>query len=91
MHIVIDILEEEYQGILNDAEVLPKSLTHYEKIIKNGIPLPKGHGRLIDADELKKLIQEKDVLHMAGFSVRICDINDTPSIIEADEIESEEK
>jgi len=49
--------------------------------------LPKGHGRLIDADELKKIIQENDVLTMTGFNVRLCDINSTPTIIEADRSE----
>lgn len=57
--------------------------------VKNGTPLPKGHGRLIDADELKKTIQENDVLNMTGFNVRLCDINNTPTIIEADNAESE--
>lgn len=52
MKLVIDIPNEEYQGIVNDAEVLPQSLTHYERIIKNGTPLPKGHGRLIDISKI---------------------------------------
>lgn len=55
-----------------------------ENLFKNAMPLPKGHGRLIDADELKKTIQENDVLNMTGFNVRLCDINNTPTIIEAD-------
>ena len=60
------------------------------EVMANGTPLPKGHGRLIDEDELKKIIQENDVLSMRGFNVRICDINNTPTIIEAD-TKSEDK
>lgn len=50
MQIVIDIPEEYYNGIKSipdnqcDADML---------IIKYGTPLPKGHGRLIDADKLE--------------------------------------
>lgn len=54
------------------------------RAVVNGTPLPKGHGRLIDADELKKIIQENDMLYMAGFNINLCDINNTPTIIEAD-------
>lgn len=38
MKLIIDIDEEEYQEIMNNSEVLPLSLTHHERIIKNGIP-----------------------------------------------------
>lgn len=68
--------------------------SHSSKLLdafRNGTPLPKGHGRLIDADELKKIIKENDTLTMTGFSVRLCDINNTPTIIEADKVEREDK
>lgn len=39
MQIVIDISEEDY-----------KRGTVMARAIRNGIPLPKGHGRLIDVD-----------------------------------------
>ena len=50
MKIVIDIDEESYEHIkaYSNEEVLP--IGWYAII--NGTPLPKGHGRLIDADEL---------------------------------------
>lgn len=47
MQIVIDIPKEMYENALNGylcgSEILVNA-------IKNGIALPKGHGRLIDAD-----------------------------------------
>ena len=45
--------------------------------IKNGTPLPKGHGRLIDADELRQK-------WIFGKSEKK-EIDDAPTIIEADE------
>lgn len=58
MKLIIDISEEEYKEVLEDTY----SGTPYENkiftIIANGTPLPKGHGRLIDADELKEAMNE---------------------------------
>jgi len=89
MQIVIDV---------PDNETLIGWYTHFDGVNQyhnaktlgepNYILLPKGHGRLIDADELKKIIQENDVLNMTGFNVRVCDINATPTIIEADRSET---
>lgn len=55
MQIVIDIPEGNYKTICETKdlwETEPKNIIY--AAIANGIPLPKGHGRLIDADELKK-------------------------------------
>lgn len=84
MQVVIDIPKILYERVKK-----PPILGMYEEIIANGTPLPKGHGRLIDAEELKKIIRENDVLYMTGFCINLCDINSTPTIIEADK-ESEE-
>lgn len=47
MKLVIDIPEDMY----NDANILiVRDLPELKKIITNGIPLPKGHGDLIDRD-----------------------------------------
>jgi hypothetical protein len=54
MQIVIDIPEEIYKA----SQILD---VKYEdgiqiplEVIANGIPLPKGHGRLVDVDKLKE-------------------------------------
>lgn len=89
IELVIKIPEEEYNLIKTQVAF---GITNPLKMrIANGTPLPKGHGRLIDADELKKAIQENDVLNMTGFNVRLCDINNTPTVIEAGKAESEGK
>jgi hypothetical protein len=62
MQIVINIDEARFKDIRRIAEVQIES-NHFqtaEQIIANGTPLPKGHGRLIDADavygQLSKMI-----------------------------------
>lgn len=74
-------------GLLRISDEMQKKV---DKAIQRGTPLPKGHGRLIDSDELKRIIQENDVLNMTGFNVRLCDINNTPTIIEADKETTDE-
>ena len=51
MQIVIDIPEEEYQNYLKMRPAYPDGVFCYIKAIQNGTPIPKGHGRLIDADK----------------------------------------
>ena len=54
MKIVIDISEEDYKGLQRKAKFNDMCLLYYEKLIVCGTPLPKGHGRLGDLDELYK-------------------------------------
>ena len=73
MQIVIDIPEAKVKD--------PASIDLFYMVgaIKNGIPLPKGHGRLIDADALKNEWKN-------GFYKKIVDalMDDAPTIVEAD-------
>lgn len=60
MQIVIDIPEEKYQGIINMAEEILDASTfcsprYLYKAVLNGTPLPKNHGRLIEADSMALL------------------------------------
>ena len=52
MQIVIDIPDIDYEAIMLDKQYDTRRLTHYERVIANGTPLPKGHGRLIDTNEI---------------------------------------
>ena len=54
MQIVIDIPEEDYILATKEDFSAIYNGNHIAKAIKNGTPLPKGHGRLIDADVLLK-------------------------------------
>jgi hypothetical protein len=57
MQLVINIDEEIYKRVLpyKDVPVISNLANDFPEIthaIANGVPLPKEHGRLIDADEL---------------------------------------
>lgn len=96
MQIVIEIDDMAYKFVQNTSFVEDESTlfnqTNADRkktlflfdildAIKNGTALPKGHGRLIDADELS--------LTMAHVIDRMF-VCDAPTIIEADEAGEEE-
>lgn len=116
MQIVIDIPEEVKQTFDNAKnEDLYGNYYDYNsligKAIRNGTPLPKGHGRLIDADafiarmedaskrqQYKKLLIDDYLTVDDVFKAVIESLQnkglangDTPTIIEADKAESEDK
>lgn len=55
MKIVIDIPDEAYEMLKSKSELDNIA----ESIIANGTPLPKEHGRLIDADAYQTTLEEK--------------------------------
>lgn len=92
MKIVIDIPEESYNAICTIT-----TLAEMESVgqdtkrviytgIQNGTILPKGHGRLIDADAIKpKFCNSNIYTSEKGFwYYSVKDVNDIPTIIEAD-------
>lgn len=86
MQIVIDIPDRIYKIVQNDVLNLLDE-ARVEEAIKNGTPLPKGHGRLIDADELYDgFIDGTEGYDCQTWSrIEIGDIiEDAPTIIEAD-------
>lgn len=86
MKMVIDIDEDIYNHIKNNYIVFNGMRTGktFMAIIYNaigkGIPLPKGHGRLIDADALE--VSMADDWHTAN-EIASC-IKYAPTIIKAD-------
>ena len=88
MQIVIDMPEE----VLNSFKTSKGKFiceNGYDLIqgIKDGTPLPKGHGRLIDADELYDSLIFPNSLFGKAFKEIL---DDAPTIIEADKAESED-
>lgn len=81
MQIVINISEDYYKAI---KEIPVEQSTADMLIIKNGTPLPKGHGRLIDADMLWDLYHDNDYDFYEA-------LDDVKTIIEADKAESVEE
>lgn len=86
MKIVIDIPEEEYKCVQITGCIGNK--TCISNAIYNGTPIPKGHGRLIDVD----WIDDNCPYYYSDEDARLCyavnDVNDAPTIIEADKTES---
>ena len=85
IELLIKIPEEEYQNYLKMRPSYPEGVFCYIKAIQNGIQLPKGHGRLIDADALLRENPEFDAYPFPSTAIDIA-----PTIIEADKAESEE-
>lgn len=59
MQIVISIPTFVYEGIRNQTEgkgIIEHNSKAFCDAIYNGIPLPKGHGRLIDENEITKTL-----------------------------------
>ena len=55
MQVVIEIPEEQYDALcMKGVFALESQLPSFLKVLRNGTPLPKGHGDLIDRDELIK-------------------------------------
>ena len=83
----VAIQNGEYCGILDDRTY---------NAIKNGTPLPKGHGRLIDADVFEKRLMDArsyyigekadnfDLRFASGLKSAAERLVDAPTIIEAD-------
>lgn len=92
MKLIVDIPEDMY----DDANILiVKDLPELKKIIANGVPLPKGHGRLIDADGLIQDIiydnqlcifnsERERIVHDKMVDFAIDRITEASPIIEAD-------
>lgn len=93
IELVIKISEEDY-FLINRNNFCRNKWKVYDAI-KNGTPLPKGHGRLGDLDELAHKMVRADIDNLegkseavAGLMLRFCHKTDT--IIEADK-EKEDK
>ena len=101
MQIVIDIPEDVYNRFTHN-EVRPRcEITEEERFqmnadavrltraFCNGTPLPKGHGRLIDADVIPSSVELKGFLTQDDMHLVTIDrvkqvLSDLPTIIEAD-------
>ena len=92
MEIVIKIDDEDYKRIQN-IDVFDGLTSRAYSAIRNGTPLPKGHGRLIDVNDLLDDINLEDNDYNrdvnTGEIITLENIDRIPTIIEADK-ENEE-
>ena len=88
--IVIKIPEEYYEIIKHEVSVNHNEFKPFV-LIANGTPLPKGHGRLIDADaEIKKIqdisdrVKNRNAPCLDVYDGAIAAMQLAPTIIEAE-------
>ena len=88
IELVIKIPQKVYKAIC-DKNALGCDIGDIKNMIRNGTPLPKGHGRLIDADEIDNNIYDLTRSMDLNYG-QISEVVDTaPTIIEKDdEVES---
>ena len=91
MQIVINIDNEDYDDITLTGEntINLGVLLNLREAVRKGTPLPKGHGRLIDADAFFKSASIKFYTTNL-FSHIISTIDNAPTVIEADKEEQDE-
>ena len=90
MQIVINIDEDLYTRLFDNGDIDAVDMLKACVAIRNGTPLPKGHGRLIDADYVTKdlnTLQDSFVINIPyaktdAISVACC----APTILEADAV-----
>ena len=89
MEIVIDIPEEMFQTVKNGNWCGNHIIG---EAIRNGTPLPKNHGRLIDADTLEEKVEKhREMLKISEYDrelvLHYTNIEMAPTIIEGSESE----
>lgn len=95
IELVIKISEDSYKATCN-GWMLPTDVEDVVRGIKNGTALPKGHGDLIDTNELLKMTEsykselgrlKADPFVKCGIETVESFIKEMPTIIEADKEE----
>ena len=90
MQIVIDIDDNLYTRLFDNGVDNYDDAEDMATAIRKGTPLPKGHGRLIDADSMKTMKNIQSANFNAVELIRLW-IDKQTTIIEADKAESEDK
>lgn len=107
MELVINISEEDYKAVSNKVMTIEEMFETVDgrviRAIVKGRPLPKGHGRLIDKDHMIARLEAAskffggenadafDERFSHGLKEAVIKVAEEPTIIEADQQESEEE
>ena len=76
MQMVIDIPDDIYVGLFDVREITGGECAWLLSAVKNGTPLPKGHGDLKDVDEIERIWKKGNFVRSALLFA--------PTIIKAD-------
>lgn len=97
IQVVVTLYEGDYQDICELGYVGQEISEDVGRAIKDGTILPKGHGKLIDADKLSGHCGIHGMCECTGncdncgdYVVEVADIKKAPTIIEVDEEELKE-
>lgn len=87
IELVIKIPEDVYTRLfdngIQDNEIAVDDVCEMARAIRKGTPLPKGHGRLIDADYLREDFKASKKISFAERMDISCIVDHAPTIIEA--------
>jgi len=87
MKIVIDIPDEDYNVIIANADFYKANhwgaAVVWDAIV-SGMPLPKGHGRLIETDALIQHTYSAVVDGVETDIIDVSNVDNAPTVIEAD-------
>lgn len=100
IELVVKIDEEDYKEVLNinNRDCTWNNMHSCYEAILNGTPLPKGHGRLIDANVLDRDLENAQVNLVDALSEAFDDgltwasevLSKEPTILEANMVEPQE-
>jgi len=95
IELVIKIPKKIYNYVLKNHAIVNSDRLEITEAIVYGTPLPKGHGRLIDADKLNRKKKycfqtEHGAFLKSEWFIKADDLFSAQTIIEADKTESEE-
>ena len=78
MKVVINISDEDYKDLMDEEWI--SALNDYQLMIRNGKPLPRDHGDLIDRDELiTQMPSPVEDEYKTAYRI----INNIPAVIES--------
>ena len=83
MKIVIDMSEELYKNVVDRTQSGYVGSDVWIAVA-NGIPLPKGHGRLIEADALIQHTYSAVVDGVETDIIEVSDVDNAPTVIAAE-------
>lgn len=84
MEIVVKIPDAAFE-MLKEKMPMPSWIqSNVLNAVASGTPLPKGHGRLIDADKLESRTRLYAPRENEGLLMRYDDLQSAPTVVEAD-------
>lgn len=86
MQLIVNISKKAYREVKDRSVPEGYNASDCFNAIWNGVPIPEGHGRLIDADKLRA---EYTKPNLVGYDEVIEDIDRQPTVVEGDGIWSD--